>query len=78
MMRLTEKQIDFVRQLTTQLTSDRMQVHMFGSRLDDAAKGKDLDLLLELSGPVENPAILAMCLSEKMSRKIYGRKVADP
>ncbi len=52
-MRLTASQIDFIRQLTAQLASGRTQVCVFGSRLDDAAKGGDLDLLLELPEPVQ-------------------------
>ncbi len=74
-MRLTANQIDFIRQLTTQLAGDRAQVRVFGSRLDDTAKGGDLDLLLELPEPVENPAMLAASISAKVSRKMYGRKV---
>ncbi|MCF6337238.1 MAG: nucleotidyltransferase domain-containing protein [Gammaproteobacteria bacterium] len=75
MMRLTTSQIDFIRQLTAQLAGDRAQVRVFGSRLDDAAKGGDLDLLLELPEPVENPAMLAAHMSAKVSRKMHGRKV---
>ncbi len=74
-MRLTKSQIDYIRQLTAQLAGDRAQVRVFGSRLDDAAKGGDLDLLLELPDPVENPAMLAARMAAKVSRKMFGRKV---
>lgn len=74
-MRLTANQIDFIRQLANQLAGARAQVRVFGSRLDDTAKGGDLDLLLELPEPVENPAMLAANMSAKVSRSVYGRKV---
>ena len=74
-MRLTANQIDFIRQLANQLAGVSAQVRVFGSRLDDTAKGGDLDLLLELPEPVENPAMLAANMSAKVSRRMYGRKV---
>ncbi len=74
-MRLTTNQIDFIKQLTAQLAGNSAQVRVFGSRLDDTAKGGDLDLLLELTEPVDNPAMLAAQMSARVSRKMYGRKV---
>jgi len=74
-MRLTTNQIDFIRQLTTELAGSHAQIRVFGSRLDDTAKGGDLDLLLELPEPVENPAMLAARISTKVSRKMHGRRV---
>lgn len=74
-MRLTTKQIDLIRQLATQLAGEHAQIRVFGSRLDDTAKGGDLDLLLEIPEPVENPARLAASISAKVSRIMHGRKV---
>ena len=50
-------------------------MRVFGSRLDDTAKGGDLDLMLELPEPVENPALMAARLSALVSRLMFGRKV---
>jgi len=74
-MRLTTHQIEFIRQLVTQMFGRSAQVRVFGSRLDDSAKGGDLDLFLELSKAVDNPAMLAAKLSAKVSRRMNGRKV---
>lgn len=74
-MRLTTHQIEFIRQLVTQMLGASAQVRVFGSRLDDSAKGGDLDLFLELSEAVDNPAMLAAKLSAKVSRRMNGRKV---
>jgi len=58
-MRLTTHQIEFIRQLVTQMFGRSAQVRVFGSRLD----------------AVDNPAMLAAKLSAKVSRRMNGRKV---
>ncbi|MDO8207698.1 MAG: hypothetical protein Q7T38_07760 [Gallionella sp.] len=74
-MRLSAEQRLAIRQLTRAVAGERCQVRVFGSRLDDAAQGGDVDLLLELTDPVDNPAFLAAQLSARVSRAMYGRKV---
>lgn len=74
-MRLTDYQIQAIRQLAREVAGDQTRVRVFGSRLDDAAHGGDLDLMLELSGPVDNPALLAARMAAKVSRTMSGRRV---
>lgn len=74
-MRLTQHQAQAIRQLAAELVGDRARVWVFGSRLDDAARGGDLDLMLELPEPIENPALLAARLAAKVTRLMQGRKV---
>lgn len=74
-MRLTEDQILTIRQLTAEIAGAQARVRVFGSRLDDDARGGDLDLMLELPDPVDNPALIAAMLSAKISREMHGRKV---
>jgi predicted nucleotidyltransferase len=74
-MRLTEGQTEAIRQIARQVAGNRSSVRVFGSRLDDAAHGGDLDLLLELPDPVLNPALMAAQISAKVSRAMQGRKV---
>ena len=74
-MRLTELQIQTIRQLALDFAGSRSRVRVFGSRLDDAARGGDLDLMLELADPVDNPALMAAQLSAQVSRIMHGRKV---
>ena len=74
-MRLTDNQIQTIRQLVRQVAGSQSRVRVFGSRLDDTAHGGDLDLMLELTEPVENPALMAAQLSAKVSRAMHGRKV---
>ena len=53
------------------MAGTQSRVRVFGSRIDDTKQGGDLDLMLELPEPVENPAFLAA----KVSRLMNGRKV---
>jgi predicted nucleotidyltransferase len=74
-MRLTDRQIQTICRLAREVAGDRARVRVFGSRLDDTARGGDLDLMLELPEPVENPALLAARLAAKVTRSMSGRKV---
>ena len=59
----------------SQMAGDQARVWVFGSRLDDTARGGDLDLMLELPEPVANPALLAAQFSAKVTRLMHGRNV---
>lgn len=74
-MRLTDRQIEEIRQLACQVAGSQVRVHIFGSRLDDAAHGGDIDLMLELTELVDNPALMAAKMSALVSRAMQGRKV---
>lgn len=74
-MRLTDDQIQIIRRLAKQVAGSRSCVRVFGSRLDDAAHGGDIDLMLEVPEPVDNPALMAAQLSAQVSRALHGRKV---
>lgn len=74
-MRLTGNQIHAIRQFAADIAGEQARVRLFGSRLDDAARGGDLDLLLELPVPADNPALLAARLSARVSRLMHGRRV---
>lgn len=74
-MRLTDHQSQTIRQLALQIAGSHARVRVFGSRLDDTARGGDLDLMLELPEPVDNPALLVARFSAKVTRLMHGRKV---
>lgn len=74
-MRLNAYQIETIRQLARQVGGDRSRVRIFGSRLDDTAHGGDIDLMLELQDPVDNPALMSAQMSAQVSRAMHGRKV---
>ena len=74
-MRLTDRQAQAIRQLALQVAGNSARVRIFGSRLDDTLGGGDLDLMLELPEPVDNPALMAAQFSAKVTRLMHGRKV---
>jgi len=74
-MRLTFDQIQAIRQFALEIAGVKSSVRVFGSRLDDTAHGGDLDLMLELTEPVDNPALMAAQMSALVSRAMHGRKV---
>ena len=74
-MRLTDDQIQAIRQSARQIGGELARVRVFGSRLDDSARGGDLDLMLELPESVDNPALMAAQLAARASRALHGRKV---
>ena len=74
-MRLTTAQIELIRSTAKQLLGDRVRVILFGSRVDDAKKGGDVDLLVEVSEAVAEPALLSARLASRVSRGMHGRKV---
>lgn len=74
-MRLTPAQILTIRQTTLEIAGSTARIRLFGSRLDDNARGGDIDLLLESDEPVDMPALLAARLAARLSRLMDGRKV---
>ena len=73
-MRLTDEQMEAIRQSARQIGGELARVRVFGSRLDDNARGGDLDLMLELPAPVDSLALMAAQLAARVSRAIHGRK----
>lgn len=51
------------------------QVRLFGSRLDDTAKGGDIDLHVLVPEQVDNPIWEASLLAAQLQRQFDGRKV---
>ncbi len=74
-MRITPETIQSLKRLVAEEAGSSAQLRLFGSRLDDAATGGDVDLLLELTEPVQEPARLAALLAARVSRLMGGRKV---
>ena len=74
-MRLSAQSQAIIHQAVLQRFGDRAQVRLFGSRLDDAVKGGDIDLHIRLLEGVDNPLWEASLLSAQLQRKLDGRKV---
>lgn len=74
-MRLTMQQIAQLKQVVTEEAGPRARLRLFGSRLDDARRGGDVDLLLQVPVRVDRPALLTGRVAARASRVLRGRKV---
>jgi len=74
-MRITEQQIQKIKQVVVALVDGDAQIILFGSRVDDTKKGGDIDLMITLSQRVEHPAQLSAKISAQLIRQFQGRKV---
>lgn len=74
-MRLSAQHIAAIKQLAVEQFGAGARVRLFGSRVDDAARGGDVDLLVELDTPVAEPGLASARFSVRVSRVMNGRKV---
>ncbi|WP_333874151.1 nucleotidyltransferase domain-containing protein [Methylobacter sp.] len=74
-MRLRPQNIAALREAIGSIAPDAAAIRLFGSRLDDEARGGDVDLMIDFDHPVEHPAALSARLAVRASRAIGGRQV---
>jgi predicted nucleotidyltransferase len=74
-MRLTPKQIEMIRNTAQLVFGDIARVTLFGSRIDDQAKGGDVDLMIEVANIVDEPALMGARVASRVSRAMNGRRV---
>lgn len=74
-MRLTEEQAKVIREVAREVFGAEAIVRLFGSRIDDAARGGDIDLLVENPDIVENKALKASLMEAKIQLALGERKV---
>lgn len=74
-MRLTVEQAETIRRIVREEAGSAVTVRLFGSRLDDAARGGDIDLLLQIPHAVERPALFGARIAAKLMRALHGRHV---
>ncbi|WP_157267758.1 nucleotidyltransferase domain-containing protein [Azohydromonas aeria] len=74
-MRLSPAERQTIRQVVDRLTGGRGRVWLFGSRIDDAARGGDIDLLIECPEPVEHPARLMASIGAHLEMALGERRI---
>jgi predicted nucleotidyltransferase len=74
-MRLSPDQTRAIVTATRAVAGERAQIKLFGSRLDDQARGGDIDLLVEVPEPVAQPAWLAARITASVQRALGDRKI---
>ncbi len=65
-MRLSPQQTALIKQHTADLFGPGAEVRLFGSRVDDTARGGDIDLLVTSQVPVARPALLPAQLATRL------------
>ena len=74
-MRLDVGQQQIIRDEVASLLGPAAEVRLFGSRGQDGGRGGDVDLLVEMSVPVPDPAWTASRLEARLMRRLGGRRV---
>jgi len=74
-MRLSPESIAIIIETVKARLGDEAQVRLFGSRLDDSAKGGDIDLHVSVNKPVSDWVWEAAQLAARLERLLDGRKV---
>ncbi len=74
-MRLTTEQIQIIREAARTVFGQGASVRLFGSRLDDAAQGGDIDLLVECAQPIEGRVEKACRMSAQIQLKLGEQKI---
>lgn len=74
-MRLQPQRIAAIKRLAAEQFGAGVQVRLFGSRVDDTARGGDVDLLVEVAEPIDQPGLAGARFSVRASRALGGRKV---
>ena len=74
-MRLTQNQIQAIKQTASAVLGEESWVILFGLRTDDAKKGGDIDLLFETNHAVGNCATTIGALYVSLIRKLGDIKI---
>lgn len=81
-MRLTQQQRQKINELVVQVFGDDVTVHLFGSRLDDSARGGDIDLLIISARPIEDKFHKKLQLNTQLQIALGDRRfdlvIKDP
>lgn len=74
-MRLSDEHRDIIKRLAAEWVGEDAQVLLFGSRVDDAARGGDVDLLVRAFHPLHSRLQTELQLGARLERALGGRRV---
>jgi len=74
-MRLTEKQITVIKALTSRHFGEDANVVLFGSRVDDALRGGDIDLLIEANCSPKRALSAKMALYAGLQKRLGEQRI---
>ncbi|MDY7116701.1 nucleotidyltransferase domain-containing protein [Halomonas sp. SSL-5] len=74
-MRLNQHEIDVIKTAAAEIFGKEVEVRLFGSRVDDAARGGDIDLMVTVTQPIDNPAWDCARLEGSIIMKLGEQKI---
>lgn len=74
-MRLTPAELAAIRDTVSTVAGASATVRLFGSRVDDSARGGDIDLLVELEAPVDSAVRLSARIGARLQQVLGDRRI---
>jgi len=74
-MRLTTDQIEIIKKTAQSVLGNDVRITLFGSRINDAARGGDVDVMIEVTQALAEPALISARIASRVSRAMHGRQV---
>jgi len=74
-MRLSEHRRSVIRDATAEIFGSDARIRVFGSRVDDSARGGDIDLLVELPRPDAAARKKALTLTARLQRRLGDQQI---
>lgn len=74
-IRLTETQVERIKSEVAKVFGERAVVYLFGSRVNAAARGGDIDLYIELPEPLPNTLALSLKLNGALQQAFGMQKI---
>jgi len=74
-VRLNPDQIAAIHNAIGLVMPDVKAIRLFGSRLNDDARGGDIDLMVDIEHAIDRPALLSARMATRVSRAIGNRQV---
>lgn len=74
-MRLTPEQVAIIKQAAVEVFGDRVSVKLFGSRLNDAVRGGDIDLLVESPDIIESRMDKMLTLTARLQLRLGDQPI---
>lgn len=74
-MRLSEEQKAIVREIGHDVFGDKVQLALFGSRLNDHLKGGDIDILVKSEHPLPDKVIKMLTMTARLQLRLGDQPI---